>query len=228
MHIAKNALQENQKLTQTTPNMSNNEETALDAMITKNPYKEGDETLVELRKRAAIACERYNTFSLGGLGAEETLKNLRGIIDFDPLKPNSTIDLSQASDRIGEHVRISAPFYAEYGFNMRIGSRVTIKAGCRFEDTSNISIGDDTTIGPNVVISGEMHYSDPRWRPWRRGVDIKIGSNVYIGANVTIAPEDTRMDHGTREIIIPDGCYIAPGAVINSPVSRHHILGGFL
>lgn len=219
MHIAKNALHESQKLTQPTPSMSNNEETALDAMITKNPYKEGDEALVELRKRAATACERYNNLSFQGLGPEELLRNLRNVIDYDPLKPNDTVNFSQASDRIGEHVRISAPFYAEYGFNMRIGSRVTIKAGCRFEDTSNISIGDDTTIGPNVLISGEMHYSDPRWRPWRRGVDVRIGSNVYIGAGVIIAPEDTRMDHGPREIIIPDGCYIAPGAVINSPVS---------
>jgi hypothetical protein len=196
------------------PPISRIQNSILDEMARGEYYKPLDSQLVELRKRAEGACERFNEFASKGMSKDEMSRCLHSIIEYDPNKPDGV--MSNPGQWIGNEVKVQAPFYADYGFNLRIGDDVCIKANCRFEDPRMIIIGNGTTIGPNVTISGELV---PRaGRHWRRGVTIRIGRNVYIGANCVIAPRDlspTGLEHPDQsEIVIGDDAYIAPGTVV--------------
>lgn len=103
---------------------------------------------------------------------------------------------------LGDHVKISA-------FS-------TIMAGYR----SKVVIGDNTIIGPSVLIASFNHgfsRSDIpiRYQTWDESPEksIKIGDDVWIGGNVTILP-------GT---IIETGSIIAAGSIVKGFVPKYTI-----
>jgi len=189
-------------------------------MLAGELYNPLDTHLLELRQRAESACERLNDIGSKGTSNEEMSRLLNKIVDYDPFKPEGPLP-GLSGQHIGTNVRIQVPFHADYGFNLRIGDDVLIKANCRFEDARHIQIGNGSVIGPNVLISGELmpRYTMPYDLKYRRGITIRIGKNVFIGPNSVIAPRvlhpprdlDRRDQH---EIVIGDGAYIAPGSVV--------------
>jgi acetyltransferase-like isoleucine patch superfamily enzyme len=199
-----------------TNNITESPQNNLEQMITGRYFKPNESELVELRKRAETACERFNHVSSQGMGQEEMLRCLRKIVEYDPKKPDNNISPG-GGIRVGTGVKVHSPFWVDYGFNIRFGDNVTIKGGCRIEDCREVQIGNNTVIGPGVTISGELHFHDPGYKIWRRGLTIRIGRNVFIGAGVIIAPTDypaTARDAG--EIVIGDEAYISPGTVVCS------------
>lgn len=108
------------------------------------------------------------------------------------------------------------PFYADCGKNIRIGKRVFINAGCKFQDQGGISIGDDSLIGHNCVIATLNHVEDPDHRGDMIAAPVKIGNQVWIGANVTIL----------QGVTIGDGAIVAAGAVVNKDVAPRTVVGG--
>ena len=108
------------------------------------------------------------------------------------------------------------PFYTDCGKNMRIGKRVFINSGCKFQDQGGITIGDDVLVGHNCVIATLNHAMDPARRADMIPAPVKIGDKVWIGANVTIL----------QGVTIGEGAVIAAGAVVNKDVPARTVVGG--
>ncbi|UOQ84706.1 sugar O-acetyltransferase [Gracilibacillus salinarum] len=108
------------------------------------------------------------------------------------------------------------PFYTDCGKNIHVGKNVFINSGCRFQDQGGITIGDGALIGHNVVLATLNHNPDPKKRSNLRPAPIKIGENVWIGANATVLPGVT----------IGDGAIIAAGAVVTKDVPANVVAGG--
>ncbi len=108
------------------------------------------------------------------------------------------------------------PFYTDCGKNIRLGKRVFINSGCKFQDQGGITIGDDVLIGHNCVIATLNHVMDPDRRADMTAAPVSIGNKVWIGANVTIL----------QGVSIGDGAIIAAGAVVTRDVPPRTIAGG--
>ena len=84
------------------------------------------------------------------------------------------------------------PFTTDFGLNTRIGARVFINSGCRFQDQGGVTIGDGALIGHNVVLAtlnhdedpalrGTLHPDDPGRRGRRRRGDRRSGGRRHEG-----------------------------------------------
>lgn len=108
------------------------------------------------------------------------------------------------------------PFYTDCGKNIKIGKRVFINSGCKFQDQGGITIGDDVLVGHNCVIATLNHVMDPDRRADMTAAPVRIGDKVWIGANVTIL----------QGVTIGEGAIIAAGAVVNKDVPPRTVVGG--
>ena len=79
------------------------------------------------------------------------------------------------------------PFYSDFGRNLHFGKRVFVNAGCHFQDQGGVFIGDGALIGHNVVFATVDHDLDPTSRR-NHYAPIRLGNNVWIGANVVFCP----------------------------------------
>lgn len=166
--------------------------------------------LVEDREKCRAACGRFNTASFTSAGMEELELYFRQILQNKP-NPSNTEKLV---GEVGEKVRVEAPFRCDYGYNIRIGSNVTIDSGCVIKDCRSVMIGDGVRIGPGVVICGETAVREPpEFRHFSIGSHIKIGTKVFIGAGAVICPEPG-ISGNKSGITIGDYAYIAPGTVV--------------
>lgn len=117
---------------------------------------------------------------------------------------------------VHDSFRMFPPFYTDCGKNLRIGRRVFINAGCKFQDQGGITIGDDVLVGHNCVIATLNHVMDPDRRADMVPAPVKICDKVWIGANVTIL----------QGVTVGEGAVIAAGAVINKDVPSRSVVGG--
>ena len=117
---------------------------------------------------------------------------------------------------IDESCFIIPPFHTEFGKNTKIGKNVFINSCCRFQDNGGIEIGDKTMIGPNVTIVTLNHEINPETRINAIPKPVKIGKNVWIGADCTILPGVT----------IGDKSVIGAGSVVTKDVADNVIVAG--
>lgn len=117
---------------------------------------------------------------------------------------------------MSEDFAVFPPFYTDCGKNIHIGRNVFINAGCHFQDQGGITIGDNTMIGHNVVLTTLNHDFSSENRRDMHPAPIKIGRDVWIGSSVTITPGVT----------IGDGAIIAAGAVVTKDVPPNVVVGG--
>ncbi|MBD5356708.1 MAG: sugar O-acetyltransferase [Bacteroides sp.] len=117
---------------------------------------------------------------------------------------------------VDDSLGLFPPFYTDCGKNLKIGKRVFINSGCKFQDQGGITIGDDVLVGHNCVIATLNHVIDPDHRADMIPAPVKIGNKVWIGANVTIL----------QGVTIGEGAVIAAGAVVNKNVPPRTIVGG--
>ncbi|MGP1280832.1 DapH/DapD/GlmU-related protein [Serratia sp. CY31527] len=111
---------------------------------------------------------------------------------------------------------ITPPFFYEFG-KIKLGSNVYINASCNFLDNANISIGEDSLIGPNVTLTTANHIVDPALRHAEViTAPITIGKNVWIGAGVVVLPG----------IHIGDNSVIAANSVVTSNVPANSLFAG--
>lgn len=123
---------------------------------------------------------------------------------------------------VGEGVDIRSPFFCDYGFNIRVGSRVFLNFNCVILDVAEVTIGDDTQIGPAVQILAADHPRDPaeRLSGLELGRPVRIGRNVWIGGGAIIVPGVTVGDDaviGAGAVVTRD---VAPGATVAGNPAR--------
>lgn len=102
------------------------------------------------------------------------------------------------------------------GANLNIGNNVFLNSGCIITAREKIQIGDNTIMGPYVIIydndhkitNGEIEHNSYDTAP------IIIGKNVWIGAGTIIL-------RGTE---IGDNCVIASGTVVKGRIDSRTVL----
>lgn len=101
---------------------------------------------------------------------------------------------------------------------LTIGDGTYINRECLLEAAGGLAIGSHTGIGPRVTIltiSHELMQGYPRHGPV--SIDpVEIGSNVWIGAAVTILPGAT----------IGNGCMIAAGSLVRGMLPDDGLYAG--
>jgi len=120
------------------------------------------------------------------------------------------------ASEIDESCFIIPPFHTEFGKNTKIGKNVFINSCCHFQDNGGIEIGDKTMIGQNVTIVTLNHDINPETRINATPKSVKIGKNVWIGADCTILPGVT----------IGDNSVIGAGSVVTKDVADNVVVAG--
>lgn len=117
--------------------------------------------------------------------------------------------------RLGFYTVVQSPQYLSIGDYTQIADFTILLAG------NNITIGSNCFISTSCMITSVTHkiasYNRVEHNELnRKGLDVSIGNNVWIGANVVILP-------GT---VIGDNSIIAAGSVVKGLVNSDEIWGG--
>jgi maltose O-acetyltransferase len=118
----------------------------------------------------------------------------------------------------GQRVFIEQGFNCDYGDKIFIGDNVFINFNCTVIDGGNLSIGDNTLLGPNVQLLTIDHDVDPTLRLERHNYakDICIGNNVWLAAGVTVLPG----------VSIGDNSVIGAASVVTKDVPANCLYAG--
>ncbi|MCC5642251.1 acyltransferase [Nostoc sp. CHAB 5824] len=119
----------------------------------------------------------------------------------------------------GSGLRFKQDIKIDHPQNVSLGNKVYIGSNVLLDGRGGITIGDNTTVGFNVVILSANHDYESNSLPYEHNVYIHkpvvIGRNVWIGANVLIIPG----------VAIGDGAIVAAGTVVNANVEPLAIVG---
>jgi maltose O-acetyltransferase len=171
----------------------------LTKMCEGDNYDAWDSELVGFRTIAKIQLRKYNHSEVQNEDERVAiLKNLLGKVD--------------------EGIKIEAPFYCDYGFNIKVGRNFYMNFDCVILDGAEVEIGDNVKCGPKVQIYTACHPTDPIER--LKGVEfakkIKIGNNVWIGGGAIICP-------GVK---IGDNTTIGAGSVVTKNIPNNAVAVG--
>ncbi|WP_096086990.1 sugar O-acetyltransferase [Agaribacterium haliotis] len=166
-------------------------------MLCGQLYLANDEQLSAERLRAKKLCWQFNRSEPGSDEAQAILSKL---LEHSP-KPH-----------------IEAPFFCDYGYNIKTGINFYANHGCCILDCAEISIGDDVLLGPGVVIASPNHPLDEKQRRlgYEHAQSITIESGVWVGAQACICPG----------VHIGRGAVIAAGAVVTKNIKAHTLVAG--
>ena len=117
---------------------------------------------------------------------------------------------------VHESVAVFPPFHSEFGKNLVLGRDVFINAGCRFQDTGGITLGDGTLVGHGTTLTTLDHALDPDRRADMVPAPVVVGRKVWLGAGVTVVPGVT----------IGDGAVVGAGAVVTRDVPADAVVAG--
>jgi maltose O-acetyltransferase len=97
-----------------------------------------------------------------------------------------------------------------------IGDRVTIAYGAAISTYAEVSVGDDTRIGPfAVIMDSDFHVAGDR-SALAEPAPVRIGRGVVIGSRVTILRGST----------IGDGARVESGSVVSGDVAEGSVVSG--
>ncbi len=142
--------------------------------------------------------------------------------EFNNCKPSDTEKQKEILKKIiGEikgNIVITAPFYCDYGFNISVGDNFYTNHNCTILDGAKVTFGDNVFIAPDCVFSTAGHHIDAGQRA--KGLEIalpvKVGDNVWIGANVSVLPGVT----------IGSNTVIGAGSVVNKDIPSGVVAAG--
>ncbi len=136
------------------------------------------------------------------------------------LKGRIEIDLfSDAKCRIGNFLMTSGPFYIKCTdkAEITIGDNCFFNHNCSLTAAENIVIGNQCMFANNFVVVDHDHdRKDGKILKELVSAPVKIGNNVWCGANVTIL----------KGVTIGDGAVIAAGSVVNRDVAAYSVVAG--
>lgn len=89
---------------------------------------------------------------------------------------------------INSSVKISQPFYSDFGKHIKFGKDIFINQNVTFVDLGGITIEDQVLIGPGSRLITVNHLISPKKRRGIKVEPILIKKNAWIGANVTVLP----------------------------------------
>ena len=120
----------------------------------------------------------------------------------------------------GPNFDVSQHVILKFPQRLSVGANVFINRGTFIAARADISIGDNTLIGPYVIInSGDHLYGDSALRIRDQGHNLQpivIHEDVWIGAHAVIL----------KGTVLGQGCVVAAGAVVTKDVPAHTMVAG--
>ncbi|GHJ48006.1 maltose O-acetyltransferase [Catellatospora sp. TT07R-123] len=167
-------------------------------MLAGELYQGSDPVLAAESERARRLCAAFNAC--------------------DPADPHRNEIMSELLGAYGDGSEIRAPFYCDYGWQIRIGARCFANFGLVALDVAAITIGDDVQIGPNVQLLTPTHPLEPgpRRDKWEAALPITIGDNVWLGGGAIILPGVT----------VGENSVVGAGAVVTRDVPPNVVAVG--
>lgn len=173
--------------------------TEYEKMLAGEFYKTSDTELCKLRCDARLLTEQYNKTSvLQSVERAALLKQLFGTI--------------------GEEILIEPTFNCDYGRNIHVGTNFFANYNCVILDVTEVRIGKNCFIGPQVGIYTATHpvEASARYNGFGIGKPVTIGDNCWIGGQAVINPGVT----------LGNNVVIASGAVVTKCFGDNVIIGG--
>lgn len=158
-----------------------------------------DAELIAERQQCKQLCFEYN--HLSPLQTEERAALIRRMLG-----------------RTGQNFIIEQPFYCDYGYNIEIGENFFMNFNCVILDGAKITFGDNVFIAPNCgfYTAGHPLQVTPRNQGLEYAYPIRVGNNVWIGAQVCVLPGVT----------IGDNCVIGAGSVVTKDIPANSLALG--
>lgn len=119
---------------------------------------------------------------------------------------------------MGEGCYLEPPFHANWGINTHMGDYVYANFNLTLVDDNDIFIGNNVMFAPNVTVATAGHPIHPELRrnAAQFNIPVKIGNNVWIGANAVILPGVT----------IGDNTVIGAGSVVTKDIPANVVAVG--
>lgn len=173
--------------------------TEKEKMIAGEIYNPEDEELVADRLKTRQLVRQFNT----SLDEETALR---------------TNLLKQLLGGTGNAIYMEPNIRFDYGYNTYVGENFYANFDCTFLDVSEIHIGDNCMLGPNVQLYTASHPLNPDER--NNGTEfakgITIGDNVWMGGGAIVNPG----------VHIGNNVVVASGAVVVKDVPNNVVVGG--
>lgn len=154
--------------------------------------------------------------------ANEQTQCLEILYDYNHTRPSESQKreqiLKQLLAEIGENCYIEPPLHANWGKYTHFGSNVYANFNLTLVDDTDIFVGDNVMIGPNVVIATAGHPIDPalRLQVAQFNISVHIGNNVWIGAGAIVLPG----------VHIGDNSVIGAGSVVTKDIPANVVAVG--
>lgn len=153
---------------------------------------------------------------------KEQLECLDLLYDFNMTRPSEQIRrreiLKELLADMGKNCYIEPPLHANWGRNTHLGNNVYANFNLTLVDDTDIYIGDNVMIGPNVIIDTGTHPINPdlRKKQAQYNVAVVIEENVWIGGGSIILP-------GVR---IGKNSVIGAGSVVTKDIPENVVAVG--
>lgn len=149
-----------------------------DRMVAGKLYNSASPDIEKQHKAGMCRCDRFNKISLRRTKAKQRA--------LERLIPSAK----------GQDLGLFAPFYCEYGVNIRVGKGCFVNYGCTFLDVAPITLGDGVWLGANVTLATPNH---------------PFLAEERLPAHYPDGYHDLEY---ASPITIQDGCWICSGAII--------------
>lgn len=149
-------------------------------------------------------------------------KQMEILYDYNATRPRDKEGrvalLKRLFAEVGNDCYIEPPLHANWGSNTHLGNSVYANFNLTLVDDTDIFIGDECMIGPNVVIATAGHPIEPelRRKAAQFNIPVHIGRNVWIGAGAVILPG----------VHIGDNSVIGAGSVVTKDIPENSVAYG--
>lgn len=147
---------------------------------------------------------------------------LETLYDYNHKRPSESEKRGEILGRllasVGENCYIEPPLRANWGCHTYLGDNVYANFNLTLVDDTYIYIGNHVMIGPNVTIATAGHPIDPdlRREVAQFNIPVRIGDNVWIGANSVVLPGVT----------IGENSVIGAGSVVTKDIPANVVAVG--
>lgn len=147
---------------------------------------------------------------------------LEKLYDFNATRPSEgekrAALLKELLAEVGENCYVEPPLHANWGCHTHFGKNVYANFNLTLVDDIDIFVGDSVMFGPNVTVATAGHPIDPalRLKVGQFNIPVRIGNNVWIGANSVILPG----------ITIGDNSVIGAGSIVTKDIPENVVAVG--
>lgn len=182
-------------------------------MLSGQLYYSFSPALIADRSRCSNACYAFNSNALT-VDRISRINLLNSITTAPPIPP------STPESTLSSYPWIEPPFHCDYGYNINLGQNVFINFNCTILDTSQVTIGSRTLIGPNVSLFAATHPIEAEVRNGTVGPEsgkpIAIGEDCWLGGSVVVL----------QGVSIGDRSVVGAGSVVTRDVPEDCVVAG--